>query len=95
VKKKPIKAVNERRLIQPKGNDLFSRVVSILDQAKGSVVRAVNRNMIIAYWLIGREIVLELQSGEELAEYRQIVHRLEAAQQALKSELMACFGGKA
>jgi len=27
-------------------------------------VRAVNSNMVIAYWLIGREIVEALQSGE-------------------------------
>lgn len=30
-----------------------------------------------------------------MAEYQQIVHQLEAAQQALKAELMACLGGKA
>jgi predicted nuclease of restriction endonuclease-like (RecB) superfamily len=77
VKKKPIKDVNERRLIQPKGSGLFSRVISILDQAKGNVVRAVNSNMIIAYWLIGREIVFELQSGEERAEYgKQVLENL-------------------
>jgi type I restriction enzyme M protein len=29
-----------------------------------------------------------------MAEYQQIVQQLEAAQQALKSELMACLGGK-
>ena len=30
-----------------------------------------------------------------MAEYQQIVHQLEAAQAALKAELMACLGGKA
>ncbi|MEN9358938.1 MAG: hypothetical protein RL095_473 [Verrucomicrobiota bacterium] len=48
---------------------LFDRVVGILEQARGNVVRAVNTNMVTAYWLIGREIVLELQGGEERAEY--------------------------
>ncbi len=48
---------------------LFGRVVSILDQAQGNVVRAVNTNMVLAYWLIGREIVQELQGGEERAAY--------------------------
>ncbi len=41
--------------------DLFSRVAFILEDARNSVVRAVNSNMVLAYWLIGREIVQELQ----------------------------------
>ena len=48
---------------------LFDRVAAILEQARGNVVRAVNTNMVLAYWLIGREIVLDLQGGEERAEY--------------------------
>ena len=48
---------------------LFDRVASILEQARGNVVRAVNINMVLAYWLIGREIVQDLQGGEERAEY--------------------------
>ncbi|MBI2345835.1 MAG: DUF1016 domain-containing protein [Deltaproteobacteria bacterium] len=50
-------------------NSLFDRVVSILEQARVNVVRSVNSNMTIAYWHIGREIVQELQKGEERAEY--------------------------
>ncbi|WP_157858125.1 hypothetical protein [Pelodictyon luteolum] len=30
-----------------------------------------------------------------MVEYQQVVHQLEAAQAALKAELMACLGGKA
>lgn len=48
---------------------LFGRVVSILEQARGSVVRAVNTSMVLAYWLIGREIVQELQGGKGRAKY--------------------------
>jgi len=44
-------------------------VASILEQARGNVVRAVNHNMVVAYWLIGREIVMELQRGRERAGY--------------------------
>jgi hypothetical protein len=55
------------------GDSLFARVISILEQARANVVRAVNTNMVLAYWLIGREIVLELQGGEERAEYGQQV----------------------
>lgn len=53
---------------KPKEN-LFNRVVAILERARANVVRTVNSQMTIAYWLIGREIVQELQSGEERAEY--------------------------
>jgi predicted nuclease of restriction endonuclease-like (RecB) superfamily len=49
--------------------DLFVRVASILDQARAGVVRAVNSQMVQAYWLIGREIVQEVQGGKERAEY--------------------------
>lgn len=50
-------------------NSLFDRIVSILEEARSNVVRSVNSNMVVAYWLIGREIVQELQGGEERAEY--------------------------
>jgi len=48
---------------------LFDRVVSILEEARSNVVRAVNSNMVIAYWMIGKEIVEEIQEGEKRAEY--------------------------
>ena len=52
---------------------LFDRIVSILEQARGNVVRAVNTNMVLAYWLIGREIVEEIQRGKERAKYGEKV----------------------
>lgn len=56
---------------------LLDRVVRILEQARTNVLRAVNSNMVTAYWLIGREIVQELQGGEERAEYgRQVIESL-------------------
>jgi hypothetical protein len=59
--------------------DLFSRVASILEQARANVVRSVNSNMVLAYWLIGREIVQELQEGEGRAEYgKQVIDELSA-----------------
>lgn len=62
---------------QPKENSLLDRVVLILDQARTNVVRAVNSNMVTAYWLIGREIVQELQGGDERAEYgKQVIENL-------------------
>ncbi|WP_240193627.1 type I restriction endonuclease [Desulfobulbus alkaliphilus] len=42
------------------------------------------------------EVKVNHRDPEELmVEYQQIVHQLEAAQAALKAELMACLGGKA
>ena len=56
-------------LIQTSHGSLMDRVVSILEQARANVARSINSNMVIAYWLIGREIVEALQSGENRAEY--------------------------
>lgn len=65
--------------LTPKPDALFGRVVTILEQAQGNVVRAVNTNMVLAYWFIGHEIVEELQSGEERAEYgKKVVEDLSA-----------------
>jgi predicted nuclease of restriction endonuclease-like (RecB) superfamily len=66
-------------ILAPKTDELFGRVVAILEQAQNNVVRAVNTNMVLAYWLIGREIVHELQGGEERAAYgKQVVEMLSA-----------------
>ena len=61
---------NELQLSDGRG-PLFDRVVTILDRARANVVRTVNGEMIIAYWLIGREIVEALQAGDDRAEYGQ------------------------
>ncbi len=58
---------------------LFERIVGILEEARGSVLRAVNTQMVTAYWLIGREIVEEIQGGEERAAYgKQVMSDLSA-----------------
>ena len=36
---------------------LFVRVVCILDSGRGRVLRTINHETVLAYWLIGREIV--------------------------------------
>ena len=48
---------------------IFDRVVSILEEARQHVARTVNSAMVIAYWLIGREIVVEEQKGKKRAEH--------------------------
>ena len=71
------KKTQKNLLASSADNSLFDRVASILEQARGNVVRAVNTNMVLAYWLIGREIVQEVQGGQERAEYgKQVVERL-------------------
>ena len=69
--------MSEQKESLPVSTALYDRVVSILDQARSNVVRAVNSNMVLAYWLIGREIVQEIQSGESRAEYgKQVIENL-------------------
>ena len=56
---------------------LFDKVVDILEQARGNVVKSVNTNMVVAYWYIGREIVQEIQIGKDRAEYgKQVLEDL-------------------
>ncbi len=52
-----------------KKETLFDRVVVILEDARKNVLRSVNNNMVIANWLIGREIINEVQKGKERAKY--------------------------
>ena len=59
--------------LAPMPAPLLDRVVVILEEARGQVVRAVNTHMVWAYWLIGREIVQALQGGDERAAYGQQV----------------------
>ena len=61
-------------------DDLLGRIVAILDDARGQVVRAVNHSIICAYWHIGREMVDALQSGNDRAAYgKALIDRLAAA----------------
>jgi predicted nuclease of restriction endonuclease-like (RecB) superfamily len=66
---------SKHELINVDDDGLFGRIVSILEQARGNVVRSVNSNMVTAYWLIGREIVQEIQKGEARADYGETVLR--------------------
>jgi predicted nuclease of restriction endonuclease-like (RecB) superfamily len=61
--------LKESSLIEVGHGSLMDRVVSILEQARANVARSINSNIVIAYWLIGREVVVALQGGGERAEY--------------------------
>jgi hypothetical protein len=44
---------NNQQPIKP-DSTLFDRVTTILEQARSNVVRSINSEMVIAYWLVGR-----------------------------------------
>jgi DUF1016 N-terminal domain len=48
---------------------LFERVAGILESGRGRVLRSTNQETVLAYWLIGRDIVQALQRGEARAQY--------------------------
>lgn len=62
---KKVKVCNDERL--------FSRVVAIIEHARARMVRSINNNTVVAYWLIGREIVRVLQDGVPRAGYGEKV----------------------
>ncbi len=64
-----MKNQSNRKIAGKNLDALFKRVILILEEARGNVVREVNRNMVLAYWLIGREIVRGVQGGQRRAEY--------------------------
>ena len=53
----------------PDNAEVFDRIVDILEEARSHVARTVNSAMVVAYWLIGREIVEEEQKGQRRADY--------------------------
>lgn len=56
---------------------LAEKVSTIIEQARTEVVRSVNSSLVHAYWAIGREIVNEIQGGDERAEYgKQVLNQL-------------------
>jgi len=52
-----------------KSQDTYVRIRAIIENARNNITRAVNREMVIAYWHIGREIVEEEQHGKLRADY--------------------------
>lgn len=70
---------DKQQLTASNSEGLFERVVTILERARTKVVHAVNSEMVLAYWLIGREIVQELQVGDERAAYgKRVLEELSA-----------------
>jgi len=47
----------KKHLRQP--SRIYDRICKIIEDARGNIARAVNTEMVAAYWHIGREIVEE------------------------------------
>ena len=71
----------------PDNASVFDRIVGILEEARSHVARTVNSAMVVAYWLIGREIVEEEQKGQKRAGYGK------ALLQDLSQRLNKLYGG--
>ncbi|MEO5569795.1 MAG: PDDEXK nuclease domain-containing protein [Bacteroidia bacterium] len=59
--------------MKPAKANLYSDIKSILEQARGAAVKAVNFSMVIAYWQIGNRIVGEEQHGKSKAVYGEYI----------------------
>ncbi len=70
----------------PQSNNIVSDIRTILSEARGATARVVNQMMVVAYWLIGKRIVLEEQNGADRAAYG------EAVLKNLSKELTSEFG---
>src|SRR3990167_6114698 len=68
---------------------LYQRIRQILESARTNVARSVNTTQVVAYWLIGREIVEEEQKGQKRAGYGETL--LQDLAQRLKSDFGAGY----
>lgn len=66
--------------------DIYERIRKIIEDARGNIMRAVNTEMVTAYWHTGKEIVEEEQRGKSRAGYG------EAVLKKLSEKLTADFG---
>ena len=74
----------------PMTRDCVSDIRNIIVLARRSVVRHINTTMTLAYWLIGRRIVVEEQKGSKRAAYGERL--LERISRELSSEFGNGFG---
>lgn len=49
--------------------EFYQRIRAIIENARSNIARAVNTEMVLAYWHVGREIVEEEQKGKSRADY--------------------------
>lgn len=59
--------------IDPHIDKLFSKISTHIENAKNQIQRSIDTEMVKAYWLIGRDIVEDEQSGQRRAEYGKAI----------------------
>lgn len=64
----------------------YERIRAIIENARNNIVHAVNTEMVLAYWHIGKEIVEEEQKGQKRAGYGESILK------NLSERLTADFG---
>ena len=62
----------------PMTRDCVADIREIITRARRSVVRHVNTTMTLAYWLVGRRIVVEEQQGKRVENIRNKLCRRDA-----------------
>ena len=60
-------------MLDKEAEHLYHKISTHVVNAKNNVVRSINTEMVKAYWLIGRDIVLHEQQGESRAEYGKFI----------------------
>ena len=75
----------ELNVTMPMTRDCVGDIRAIIAEARRSVVRHVNNTMTLAYWLIGRRLVVEEQKGRRAAYGEYLLRRVSC-------ELTAEFG---
>lgn len=70
----------------PASGNITSDIRTILSEARKSTARAINTTMTVAYWLIGKRIVVEEQKGEDRAAFGDNLLK------SLSKDLTAEFG---
>ena len=68
--------LDEMTTAMPMTRDCVSDIRNIIVAARRSVVRHVNTTMTLAYWLIGRRIVVEEQQGKRAAYGERLLERI-------------------
>ncbi len=54
-----------------RAHGVYERIRKIIENARSNVARAINVEMVVAYWHVDREIMEEEQRGKSRAEYGQ------------------------
>lgn len=62
----------------PKTEDILSnKIIDIIETNKKEILKTLNNQVVMTYWKIGKEIIIEEQNGKEKAEYgKKIINNI-------------------